>query len=280
MLASRSAHAALIAASGRADGGRNGTNAGTATTIRTPAQARTDDELEDPDMTLQVIILAAGMGTRLGRPYPKPLTRLRSGRSILEQQLQRLRDAFGEDARVTIVVGFKMDLVMEAMPDALFVYNENYSETNTSRSLLKGLRSTVPGGVLWMNGDVVFEDGVLPAVRDRLAQDESFVCVNTAATADEEVKYTVDSAGYVDQLSKQVTGALGEAVGINYVSGADKAALIQRLQDCDDQDYFERGIELAVAKDGLRVRPVDISAFGCVEVDFEDDLARANALPG
>jgi len=247
-----------------------------------PRQSRPVDEPVDPagvqEPSVQVVILAAGMGTRLGRPYPKPLTRLASGRSILEQQLQRVRAAFGERARVTIVVGFKMDLVMEAFPDALFVYNEHYAETNTCRSLLKGLRSTTPGGVVWMNGDVVFDPAVLPAVRDRIERDESFVCVNTAAVGEEEVKYTVDGDGYVDQLSKQVAGALGEAVGINYVSGQDKPALIRRLQDCDDQDYFERGLELAVAKDGIRVRPVDISQFFCVEVDFEDDLARANAL--
>ena len=37
-------------------------------------------------MTIQVAILAAGMGTRLGRPWPKPLTKLDDGRSIMGQQ--------------------------------------------------------------------------------------------------------------------------------------------------------------------------------------------------
>ena len=237
-----------------------------------------ENRAEADERAVQVVILAAGMGTRLGRPYPKPLTRLASGQSILEQQLHRVRAAFGARARVTIVVGFKMDLVMEAFPDALFVYNENYAETNTCRSLLKGLRSTVPGGVVWMNGDVVFDPAVLPSIRDRIERDESFVCVNTSLVGDEEVKYTVDRAGFIAELSKQVEEGLGEAVGINYVSAADKALLVRRLEDCDDQDYFERGLELAVTKDGAKVRPVDISAFGCIEVDFEDDLARANAL--
>src|SRR3712207_841148 len=191
-------------------------------------------------MTIQVIILAAGMGTRLGRPYPKPLTRLSSGHSILGQQVQRIEHAFGERARVTIVVGFKMDLIMEALPDALFVYNENYSETNTSRSLLKGLRSTVDGGAVWMNGDVVFDQGILSDVRPYIEREESFVCVNTAAVGEEEVKYTGDDDGYIKDLSKQVTEGLGEAVGINYVSAADKSLLSRRLQDCEDQDYFER----------------------------------------
>ncbi|MEO9137864.1 MAG: phosphocholine cytidylyltransferase family protein, partial [Jatrophihabitans sp.] len=34
-------------------------------------------------MRQQVAILAAGRGTRLGRPHPKPLTRLDDGNTIL-----------------------------------------------------------------------------------------------------------------------------------------------------------------------------------------------------
>ena len=82
----------------------------------------------------------------------------------------------------------------------------------------------------------------------------------------------------IKELSKTVVGGLGEAVGINYVSADDKAALIVRLDECDDQDYFERGIELAIEKDGLSFEPVDISEFQVVEVDFDDDLTRANAF--
>src|SRR4029453_15221436 len=73
-------------------------------------------------------------------------------------------------------------------------------------------------------------------------------------------------------------GGPGEAVGINYVSADDKPLLIEHLAACGDQDYFERAIETAIALDGLRFRPLDISAFSAVEVDFEADLERANAL--
>ena len=65
-------------------------------------------------MTLQVTILAAGMGTRLGRPWPKPLTPLRDGRSIMAQQMDNIRSALDGSARVTVVVGFKLELIMEA----------------------------------------------------------------------------------------------------------------------------------------------------------------------
>ncbi len=228
---------------------------------------------------MNVVILAAGMGTRLGRPYPKPLTPLADGRSILRQQIDHVRETFGPDVRITLVVGFKMDLVMEAVADeASFVYNELFDQTNTNRSLLKALRLAPPGGVLWLNGDVVFVPGLLDELRSYIDHDTSFVAVNTESVADEEVKYTLDGDGYIKDLSKQVVGGLGEAVGINYVASADREILVEHLRRCDDQDYFERGLETAIAEAGLRVRAVDISQYGCVEVDFEPDLARANQI--
>ena len=227
-------------------------------------------------MALQVVILAAGMGTRLGKPWPKPLTPLADGRSIMQQQLENVEKIFKDEARVTIVVGFKMEMIMEAHPSASFVYNEIYDQTNTSKSLLKALRASQESGVLWLNGDVVFDARVLERIADRIRAEKSFVCVNTSATAEEEVKYTVNENGLVKELSKTVVGGLGESVGINVIAAKDKAALIKRLEECDDQDYFERGIELAIEKDGLEVLPIDISDLFAVEVDFEADLERAN----
>ncbi len=73
-------------------------------------------------------------------------------------------------------------------------------------------------------------------------------------------------------------GGLGEAVGINYVSSQDKQALIRQLGRVDDQEYFEGGIEAAIAEDGLRWSPIDISDLYAVEIDFAEDLERANEL--
>jgi choline kinase len=229
-------------------------------------------------MSKQVVILAAGMGTRLARPLPKPLTELRDGRSIMKQQIDNLIFAFGESYRVMIVVGFKLEAIIERFPEATFVYNELYDQTNTSKSLLKALRASGDGGVLWLNGDVVFDPQVLVRVTPKMEADQSFVVVNQSKVSDEEVKYTLDAHGYINELSKQVVGGLGEAVGINYVAAQDKKALIARLQEVGDQDYFERGIELGIDNDGLKFEAVDISDLYAVEVDFAEDLDRANEL--
>lgn len=224
----------------------------------------------------QVTILAAGMGTRLGRPFPKPLTLLEDGRTILAQQLENIYEAYGADTKVQIVVGFKLDLILEAAPDVSFVYNERYDQTNTNRSLLKALRTSSAGPVVWMNGDVVFEPAILKRMQASIDADQTVIAVNTSAVSEEEVKYTVTADGMVNELSKTVVNGLGEAVGINLIAAKDKAKLINWLAQCDDQDYFERGIELAIEKDGLKVLPVDISDLFAVEVDFEADLERAN----
>jgi choline kinase len=216
------------------------------------------------------------MGTRLGRPFPKPLTPLNDGRTIMQQQLDNISEAFGADTHVQIVVGFKLDLILEAAPEAVFVYNERYDQTNTCKSLMKALRSSAEGPVVWMNGDVVFEPAILERLQLNIDAGQTAIAVNTAAVSDEEVKYTVDANGLVKELSKTVVGGLGESVGINVIAAKDKAALIKRLEECDDQDYFERGIELAIEKDGLKVLPIDISDLFAVEVDFEADLERAN----
>lgn len=229
-------------------------------------------------MSKQVVILAAGMGTRLARPLPKPLTELRDGRSIMKQQLDNLKSAFGETYRVLIVVGYKLEAIIERFPEATFVYNEYYDQTNTSKSLLKALRAAPDGGVLWLNGDVVFDPQVLNRVTPLIEDDQSFVVVNTSKVSDEEVKYTLDLAGFIKELSKTVTGGLGEAVGINFVSGKDKSKLIERLEQVGEQDYFERGIELAIELDALKFKAVDISDLYAVEIDFAEDLDRANEL--
>jgi choline kinase len=228
-------------------------------------------------MAHQVVILAAGMGTRLGKPWPKPLTPLVDGRSILQQQLDNVRAIFGDSARVSIVVGFKLEMILEAQPDATFIYNENYDQTNTSKSLLKALRASHESGVLWLNGDVVFDPRVLERVKNRMDKEQSFVCVNTAQVGEEEVKYTVGANGYINALSKQVQNALGEAVGINFISRHHKAAAISGLIECADNDYFERGLEIAIEKSGIELEPVDISDLFAVEVDFQADLDRANS---
>ena len=225
---------------------------------------------------MKIVILAAGIGSRLGNPFPKPLTPLNNGRSIMGMQLDNLSQYFNIDD-ISIVVGFKKDLIMERFPEVTYIYNPFFDRTNTSKSLLQALKKNKDKSVLWLNGDVVFDVGLLQELNPYIKNKQSFVAVNTSKVDEEEVKYTLKN-NYIDQLSKSVKNGLGEAVGINFIAKKDIKNFIARLEECDDNDYFERGLELAIAKDQLQISAVDISAFDCMEVDFKEDLENANNL--
>lgn len=226
-----------------------------------------------------VVVLAAGFGRRLGGTVPKALVELVDGRTILRQQLDNLRAVLPEPA-VHVVVGHKAHLVLEAQPDVLFVYNDAFEVTNTAKSLLRALELCPDGDVLWLNGDVVFHPEVLTRLVEVGSTGTSCVAVDRSSVGAEEVKYALDADGWVGELSKEVARPVGEAVGLNHVAAADRPALAARLRQAADDDYFERAVELTIEHDGARWRPVDVTDLYAVEIDFPEDLVRANALLG
>jgi choline kinase len=220
-----------------------------------------------------VIILAAGKGSRLLNPdIPKPLTQLVNGKSILEMQL----DAFSSIKPLThicIVVGYKSESIINLYPDLTYVYNVSYAQENTSKSLMKALEG-VDEDVLWANGDVVFHPS---ALNDLLQVKHSAMLVNAAEVAEEEVKYRSDKQGLILEVSKEVVQPEGEALGINLFKKDDLSILRESLKKCKDDDYFEKGVELCIQQ-GIPVEKVVIPYEHCVEIDFPEDIKRANTM--
>ncbi|MBO0590016.1 phosphocholine cytidylyltransferase family protein [Cellulophaga sp. E16_2] len=225
---------------------------------------------------MKIVILAAGIGSRLGNPFPKPLTPLVNGKSIMQMQLDNINTYYSVED-INVVVGFKKDLIMERFPNLSYTYNPSFNKTNTSKSLLKVLTKFRDTSVLWMNGDVVFDEKLFDVLNPFIQKKQSFIAVNTSKVADEEVKYTLEN-GFVKELSKTVKGGLGEAVGINYIASKDINSFITRLEECDQNNYFERGLEISIEKDDLKMCAVDISEYNCIEIDFQEDLDTANKL--
>ena len=220
---------------------------------------------------MKAIILAAGIGSRLGNSNPKPLTKLKNGESILGRQVAYLSEYLGVN-NIIAIVGYKKDLIMESFPNLLYVYNNFYDTTNTSKSLLAGLHKIENEDVLWLNGDVVFEKELLPKI---IQCSQSCMAVNTNSVGEEEIKYNVFDDGNIKDVSKTASLALGEAVGINKIMAVDFRLFKSNLEKCDDQDYFEKALELSI-QDGMKIMPVNINKYLCMEIDFEDDLEQIN----
>ena len=224
---------------------------------------------------MKIIILAAGIGSRLNAAddhLPKSLTQLENGVSILQYQLDTLASVFSlED--VFIVVGYKKEVVLDRFPNFAYIFNPNFAEENTSKSLLRALNK-VNEDVLWLNGDVLFHPSVLHKI---LETNLSVLVVNEAAVGEEEVKYRTDKHGLIVELSKQVNHPQGEALGINFFKQQDLSILKQELERCKPSDYFEKAIEEGIKK-GLRVGNISIDLNECVEIDFPEDLIKANQI--
>lgn len=219
------------------------------------------------------VILAAGVGSRLGRPFPKSLSMLPTGERILGRQIRLLREAGLR--HIIVVCGFKMHLIMEEFPEVYYRYNPLYYITNTSKSLLQGL-TDLDDAVIWLNGDVVFDAAVVQAVVDAPG---NLICVDKKRVGEEEVKYAVSGDGRITHLSKIVAHPQGEAVGINAVTRETLPAFRQALAQCADMDYFEMGVELLIHQ-GVAFYPLDISRHRCIEVDFDEDWHAAQEMFG
>ena len=220
---------------------------------------------------LKIIILAAGIGSRLGNHYPKALTRLSNDKTMMQCQIESLLN-YVTINDIHVVVGYKKNLIMDEFPNLIFLYNNDYDNTNTSKSLLLGLQKVCENDVLWLNGDVVFETTIL---QDIINFEKSCMAVNTANVGEEEIKYTLNESGTIAEVSKTVVDSLGEAIGIYKIIAKDIQLLINELKSCDNNDYFEKGIEGAI-KRGLDIYPVNISNKFCMEIDFEEDLHVVN----
>lgn len=217
---------------------------------------------------MKAVILAAGVGSRLGRPFPKCLSVLPDGERILGRQIRILRQCGVKE--IIVVAGFKKELIMEEFPDVYYCYNPVYYITNTSKSLACAIKH-LDDDLIWTNGDVVFDEEV---IREMVNCKGNAVAVDRKKCGDEEVKYRADQHGLILEISKTVKEPEGEAVGINRVQKSDIPAFLQALTDCQDNDYFEKGLEMLIAR-GFDFTAKDISAYRCIEVDFEEDLQQA-----
>lgn len=224
---------------------------------------------------MDVVFLAAGLGSRLGGGVPKPLTPLTDGgETLLERQVRLLSPLRDAGARFSVVVGHRATEVAARVPGVRAVHNGDYATTNTAKSLLCALYQGT-GPALWLNSDVCFSASFAAEV---VAMDltRSQVSVKRGRTADEEIKYLLED-GCISALSKTVQGGLGEAIGVNLVAAHDRAAFVAALAQVGDTDYFEKAVELTISR-GHRWSPLDLTDHFAVEVDFPEDLATARAF--
>lgn len=231
---------------------------------------------------MRAIILAAGVGWRL-KPHtettPKCLMEI-GGKPLLRRYLETFA-ALGLPEVVLVVGHLKEQVMAEAERgpadmDVRFVVNEQFTRGNILS--LWHARHEFDDDLLVMDGDILFPRELLARViasphANAIAVDERF------QDTGEEQKVVCED-GWVVEVTKKTTGdpqVRGEAVGILRLS-ADAAEVLRGILE----EFIETGKDSLEYEDAFRelaaevpIGLVEIGDLPWIEIDFEEDLARA-----
>jgi choline kinase len=230
------------------------------------------------------ILLAAGIGRRLGQDDPKVLLEV-GGRSLLDRHLELLQRSGVRQA--TVVVGHRAqklrDAIERAVPPGLSVTTiENPAHREGSVVSLQVADAILSAGtpVLLMDGDVLYDRRML----DRLLgspHDNAFLVDRGLEPGDEPVKLCIAGDRIVDFRKKPVADHdwHGESVGFFKFSAAVAAELAARTRAYVDggrrSDEYEEAIRDMILADATRFGWVDVTDLPWTEIDFPEDAARA-----
>jgi choline kinase len=236
------------------------------------------------------MVLAAGAGRRL-RPYtdslPKALVPVNGDTTILDIALGNLAEVGLTD--IVIVVGYRAEAV-ESRKAALetaygvsitLVHNDKAEEWNNAYSMWLA-RDHFSKGVLMVNGDTVHPVSVEKTLLSGRGPAILLAVDNVKTLADEEMKVTLGSGGFLSRITKLMdpAEAYGEYIGATLIESAAAEPLADALEATwrgNPDLYYEDGYQELVNRGGeIAVAP--IGAVDWVEVDNHDDLAKARLI--
>jgi len=229
------------------------------------------------------IILAAGVGRRLGNTAPKVLLDF-GGKSLLERHLVALHDNGVED--IAITVGHRPDLIraelsrLGALDRVALVENTRFREGSIVSLAVQGARLTAGTPVLLMDGDVLYDDRIIARLLQ--APPENVLLLDQAIEpGDEPVKICLRGDVIVDfaKLPAHAHDRHGESVGFFRFSAAMATVLAQRatayVQAGGGSAEYEAAIRDLILLHPDRFGYEDISDLPWTEIDFETDVTRA-----
>jgi len=231
---------------------------------------------------MKAIILAAGRGNRLkpvSESTPKCMVEV-GDRSLLHHQLYALRENGITD--IVIVVGYQDDLVRQHAKEVknlniTFIYNPEYSYTNTAYSLWLCRDQMRDDNFMYLNADVLFHPELLERVID--SSHYNVLAIDNKQCGAEEVKAITleDTVLHVGKKLDQ-NKAYGEFIGVGKFNEETNTKFVEYLSETVNEkmlvnEYFEFALDMLVKDEPFHY--VDISDIPCIEIDFPEDLRKA-----
>lgn len=231
---------------------------------------------------LSAVILAAGMGVRMGprgRLMPKGLLKI-DQLPLVARSVQMLRAQGVRHVRiVTGHLNDQYEALFGTAAEVTLLHNPAYDHTGSLLSLLTGLDG-LAGPVVVLESDVIFEAAALAPVQP----EQTRIVVSGPTHATDEVyiwaRAGANGAAVFDFMSKLVEARaaphIGELVGITCFCARDMLrlrAVGQELQAQNSKSDYEDAV-IALARE-VDIEVALIKDLAWSEIDNETMLARA-----
>lgn len=236
---------------------------------------------------MRAIILAAGVGARLGADGERPKCLLEfGGITLLERHLRNLAAAGITD--VAVCTGYEAGLLEQAVagraqPRVKTLLNPAFREGSVVS--LWTMREALRAGddILLMDADVLYDGDFLRLLAATPVHNR-FLCDRDFEPGEEPVKICLER-GRVVEFRKQLAPDLryddaGESVGFFSLTAATASALADITEayvgaDRRNEPYEEAIRDLVLAQ-GAAFDVVDVTGRPWIEIDFPEDISRAN----
>lgn len=237
-------------------------------------------------MARQVIVMAAGLGSRLKdltTATPKALIEV-GGRPLVDYAL-----AFAARtgaARRIVVGGFcHADVaaqVARVAPDAVIVENAEFRQGNIL-SMLAARAGLTDGSFLLMNTDHVYRPSIAAVVAQACAEarEVTAFCDTDRTLGADDMKVALDDTRRVREMAKTLTAWDCGYVGMTFVPSARRDAYFaaaDRVRTAHGDKSHVEQILVELAREGAPPVTADISGHGWLEIDEPHERAHADAV--
>ena len=233
---------------------------------------------------MQAVILAAGMGSRLGtltEKIPKALIDV-GGKPLIAHSIEILRDSGVR--RFVIVTGYRAYKIRSYLDEHYddieveYVHNHRYETTNNIYSLYLAAKH-MSGSYYILNSDIIFHPGIFRNIHESDRENLTISVDFREELGEEEMKVVVEEERVVE-ISKMIDPrrAHGEYIGITKVTERSVNILIESLEETMDvygkRVFYEHAFQTMIDK-GHEVNFAPTSGLAWTEIDTIEDLIHA-----
>jgi choline kinase len=235
---------------------------------------------------MQVIIMAAGLGSRLKdltTATPKAL--IEAGDRPLIDYALAFAKAAGATRRI-VVGGFHHDhvaaRVLKVAPEAVIVENTEYKKGNLV-TMRTGETALEPGAFLLMNVDHIYKPAIADVVGAacRAATEVTAFCDFDRTLGPDDMKVGLDAQRRVAEMAKTLPTWDCGYVGMTFVPAARRDDYFATATRCSAEQgdaIHVESILVGLARANMPPHIADISGHGWLEIDEPHERAHADGV--